>query len=89
MVWATRTFIGLRLSDGEVSSAECRSSGSRDGMIDPKNRGSFPFDCSTLRPPPTHQEIVCHVYALCERAAANEHGGGDEPEVRAVDTGSR
>jgi len=27
-------------------------------MIDPKNKGSFPFDCTTPRPHPKHQEIV-------------------------------
>jgi len=56
-------------------------------MIDPKNRGSFPLDRATRPPLPKHQEIVRRVNALCERAAANERDGGDELEVRAVDTG--
>jgi hypothetical protein len=36
----------------------------RAGMIDPKNRCSFPLDCATPRPIPKHHEIVRRVNAL-------------------------
>ena len=64
MVWAIQTFTRRRLSDGEVSSPECRSSQVPGRNNRSQKQGSFPLDRANLPPLPKHHEIVRRVNAL-------------------------